>query len=109
MRKEITLTDDALDLSPLRALCPTPWTVHHSAIDSILKNYQALRSTLDIIQQGQDEYTAKGKGLLTQMESFGTFFSFQLAYLVFSVAEQFLQTFRQRIQLLPMEPEVLIS
>lgn len=57
-------------------------------LDSILKNYQALMSTLDIIQQGHDEYTVKGKGLLTQMESFGTFFSLQLAYLAFSVAEQ---------------------
>ena len=90
VQKEITLTDGASDLSPsLRTLCPTRWTVRHSAINSILKNYQALMSTLDIIQQGHDEYAARGKGLLTQMESFDTFFSLKLAHLVFSAAEQF--------------------
>ena len=67
------------------------WTVRHSAIDSILKNYQNLMSSLDIIQQGHNEYAAKGKGLLTQMESFdtSTFFSLKLAYLIFAAAEQF--------------------
>ena len=90
MCKEITLTDGTSDLSPsLRTLCPTRWTVRHSAINSILQNYQALMSTLDIVQQGHDEYAAKGKGLLTQMESFDTFFSLKLAHLVFSAAEQF--------------------
>ena len=46
-------------------------------------------STLEVVQQGHDEYAAKGKGLLMQMESFDTFFSLKLAYLVFSAAEQF--------------------
>ena len=45
-------------------------------------------SSLDIIQQGHDEYAAKGKGLLTHMESFDTFFSLKLAYLIFAAAEQ---------------------
>ena len=74
----------------LRTLGPTRWTVRHSAIDGILKNYQlALMSTLDVVQQGCDEYAAKGKGLLTPMESFDTYFSLKLASLVFSAAEQF--------------------
>ena len=90
MRKQITLSDGESALSPsLRPLCPTRWTVRHSAIDSILKNYQALMSSLEIIQQGHDEYAAKGKGLLMRMESFDTLFSLKLAYLVFSAAEQF--------------------
>ena len=46
-------------------------------------------STLEAVQQGHDEYAAKGKGLLTQIESFDTIFSLKLAYLVFSAAEQF--------------------
>ena len=90
VRKEITLSHGESAVSPsLRTLCPTRWTVRHSAIDSILKNYQALMSTLEVVQQGHDEYAAKGKGLLMQMESFDTFFSLKLAYLVFSAAEQF--------------------
>ena len=45
-------------------------------------------SSLQIIKQGHDEYAAKGKGLVMHMESFDTFFSLKLAYLVFSAAEQ---------------------
>lgn len=59
IRKDITLSESESALSPsLRPLSPTQWTVCHSAIDSILKNYQALMS-LHIIQQGHDEYAAK--------------------------------------------------
>ena len=97
VRKEITLSDGESALSPsLRTLCPTQWTARHSAIDSIMKIYQALMSSLQIIEQGHDEYAAKGKGLRMHMESFDTFFSLKLAKLVFSAAEQFPQTFRQR-------------
>ena len=90
IRKNVTLSESESGLSPsLRPLCPTRWTVRHSAINSILKNYQNIMSSLNIIQQGHDEYAAKGKGLLTQMESFDTFFSLKLAYLIFAAAEQF--------------------
>ena len=90
VRKEVTFSDSESALAQsLRTLCPTRWTVRHSAIDSILKNYQALMSTLEVVQQGQDEYAAKGKGLLMQMESFDIFFSLKLSFLIFSAAEQF--------------------
>ena len=90
IRKEIVLSDSEGSLTPsLRPLCPTRWTVHHSAIDSILKNYHALMTTLQRIQLGDDEYAAKGRGLLIQMESFDIFFSLKLAYLIFSAVEQF--------------------
>ena len=90
VRKDITLSDSESTPSPsLKTLCPTRWTVHHPAIDSILKNYQALISMLEVIQQANDEYGAKGKGLLTQMETFDTYLSLKLAYLIFSATEQF--------------------
>ena len=90
MRNNVTISESESGLSPsLRPLCPTRWTVRHSAIESILKNYQILMSSLDIIQQGHDEYAAKGKCLLAQMESFDTFISLKLAYLIFAAAEQF--------------------
>ena len=90
VRKQVTLAEGDSALTPsLRTLCPTRWTVRHSAIDGILTNYQALMSTLHVVQQGYDEYAAKGKGLLTRMESFETYFSLKLAFLVFSAAEQF--------------------
>ena len=88
-RSEISLGNDSVLPSSLRPLCPTRWTVRHSAIDSILKNYQALLSALQVIQQGHDEYAAKARGLLMQLESFDIFFSLKLSYLVFAAAEQF--------------------
>jgi len=107
VRREITLSDGESALSPsLRTLCPTRWTVRHSAIDSVMKIYQALMSSLLIIEQDDDEYAAKGKGLLMHMESFDTFFSLKLAKLVFSAAEQFPQTFRQKKRQFLKEPEV---
>ena len=84
------MSEDKSGLSPsLRPLCSTRWTVRHSAIASILKNYKMLMTTLEIVRQGHDEYAAKGTGLLAKMESFEIFFSLKLAYRVFFAAEQF--------------------
>ena len=85
----ISLSDDSVSQPSLRPLCPTRWTVRHSAISSIFVSYQALISTLEVIQQGHDEYAAKGRGLLVQMESFDIFFSLKLGHLIFAAAEQF--------------------
>ena len=88
-RKDLSLSDDSVPQPSLRPLCPTRWTVRHAAINSILVNYRALVSALEVVQQGHDEYAAKGRGLLSQMESFDIFFSLKLGHLVFSAAEQF--------------------
>ena len=90
VRKDISVSEGESGLSPsLRPLCLTRWTVCHSAIASILKNYKILMTTLEIVRQGHDEYAAKGSGLLAKMESFETFFSLKLACRVLSAAEQF--------------------
>lgn len=90
VRQSISIVDnESPSASPsLRTLCPTRWTVRHSAIDSILKNYTALISTLQVVEEGHDEYAAKGKGLLIRMESFDLFFGLHLSFRVFSAAEQ---------------------
>ena len=74
--KDITVSSgDSTVSASLLILCPTRCTVGHSAIDSILKNYETVMSALDIVQRGHDEYAAKAKGLLMQMESFSIFLS----------------------------------
>ena len=88
-QKDLSLSDDSVPQPSLCPLCPTRWTVRHAAINSILVNYRALVSALEVVQQGHDEYAAKGRGLLSQMESFDIFFSLKLGHLVFSAAEQF--------------------
>ena len=55
LRKDIALQGDGSTPS-LRVLCPTRWTVRHTAINSILRNYQVLIDALEIIQKGHDEY-----------------------------------------------------
>ena len=62
LRKEITINTG--ELSPkLRMMCPTRWTVKHTSIASILKNYVTLQQALEEIKQGHDEYAAKANGL----------------------------------------------
>ena len=64
--KEITFaSDDESQLSypALRTLCPTRWTVLHSAIDSIIKNYQILMMALEVVEQGHNDHAAKAEGL----------------------------------------------
>ena len=88
-RKDLSLSDDSVPQPSLCPLCPTFWTVRNAAINSILVNYRSLISALEVIQQGHDEYAARGRGLLSQMESFDIFFSLKLGHLVFSAAEHF--------------------
>ena len=62
--------DAAISSTPsLRTLCPTRWTVRHSAINSILLNYEVLLRTLETVEVGHDEYAAMAHGLHMRMES----------------------------------------
>ncbi len=77
-----------LCLLHLGPLCPTRWTVRHSAIDRVLNTYKALMFCLQQVEEGHDEYAAKARGLLIQMESFELYFSLKLSFVVFTAAEQ---------------------
>ena len=68
LRKDLALNSGESSPS-LRILCPTRWTVRHSSITSILKNYRILMVTLEQIQVGHDEYAAKASGLLNKWNS----------------------------------------
>ena len=87
LRKDISLNSGEATPS-LRMLCPTRWTVRHTSIDSVIKNYQILQSALEQIQLGHDEYAAKASGLLARMEKFDAFFALKLVHLILSSAEQ---------------------
>ncbi len=89
IQQQIRFGDDSAAVpSSLRPLCPMRWTVRHSAIDRVLNNYKALMSGLRQVEEGHDEYAAKARGLLIQMESFELYFSFKLSFVVFAAAEQ---------------------
>ena len=73
----------------LKTLCPTCWTVRHTAVESILRNYESLKATLGGVKKGHDEYAAKAHGMLIQLELFNTFFGLKFAHLIFSASEQY--------------------
>ena len=87
LRKEVSINSDESTPS-LRMLCPTRWTIRHTSIDSIMRNYKVWQTALNEIEQGRDEYAAKASGLLSRMEQFETYFSLKLVHRVFSAAEQ---------------------
>lgn len=90
LRKEVSVQSGGEILSPsLRTLCPTRWTVRTGSLESVLSNYSLIQKALSEIQQGSDEYAAKGRGLLSKLESFDFFFGVKLGVLVFSSSEQF--------------------
>ena len=88
LRKDVALNIGKSSPS-LKILCPTRWTIRHSSITSILKNYKILVVTLEQIQVRHDEYSAKASGLLNNMEQFNTYFGLKLAHLIFAPTEQF--------------------
>lgn len=87
LRKEVSVNTG--EVTPnLRMLCPTRWTVRHTSIASILRNYSIIQSVLEEIRHGHDEYAAKASGMALKMEDFDMLFGLKLAYLIFSAAEQ---------------------
>ena len=87
LRKEVIINTGEVTLN-LRMLCPTHWTVRHTSIASILRNYSIIQSALEEICHGHDEYAAKASGMAMKMEGFDMFFGLKLGYLIFSAAEQ---------------------
>ena len=58
------------------------------AINAVLKNYDLLQETLDIIKKGKDKYASKAIGYLNCMDKFSTYFGLEPSCLVFSATEQ---------------------
>ena len=88
-RMEISINSGQISGPSLRTLCPTRWTVRHTSIESILRNYKVLLDTLEEVEKGRDEYAAKAHGMIMQMEMLDTFFGLKLAHFIFAAAEQF--------------------
>lgn len=66
----------------------TRWTAGNGSISSVLHNYTNLINTLEEVAKGNDEYAAKGNGLLTDGIFWDTVW-LKLAHLIFSASEQF--------------------
>ena len=62
--------------------------MRYRTIAVILRNYKVLSTALTIIQEGHNEYTVNGSGLLYCMEQFNSFFGLKLAHQIFTLAEQ---------------------
>jgi len=58
---------------------------------------KTLLKTLDEVSNGNDEYTAKAKGVIMKMESFDIFNGLKLSNFIFSASEIFFVTFKPKI------------
>jgi len=83
IKKDIVVSNGEAVTSNLRTLCPTRWTVKHSAIMAVLENYKTLKSVLEKVEEGHDEYAAKAHGLLLKMESFEIYFGLNFLFNIF--------------------------
>ncbi|CAF3882931.1 unnamed protein product [Rotaria sp. Silwood1] len=70
--------DLSISSSQLKPLCPTRWTVRASSMNSLLTNYQLVKSVMQEVvdQKGASGITAAG--WLNQMQNFQTFFGLKL-------------------------------
>ena len=75
-------------LSGIRTLCPTRWTVRTGAFEAILRNYETLRTTMEISSHGSDDCSRRANGVLALMDRFSVFFGIKLSILIFSIIEQ---------------------
>ena len=64
----------------LKPLCPTHWTVHTTAINAILKNYDVIRCELEELSKDTGEAAQKACGLLAMMEMFSVFIGLTRIY-----------------------------
>ena len=88
--------DESVD--SLHLLCPTRWTVRTKSIAAVVKNYQALHSTLLSISKtaSEREKREKAAGLAKKMTKFKTFFGLHFAINVFCVCEQLATTIQTK-------------
>ena len=70
----------------IKPLCLTCWTARHVAIEAVLKDYGLLLEIMEEIHlTTHEEYGMKAGGVLTSLQSFHTYFSLELAYIVWCI------------------------
>ena len=72
----------------IRTLCPTRWTVHTTAMQRILDNYETLCTMMEESSHGSDDCSRRACGALALMEKFQTYFGLKLSVLIFSLMKQ---------------------
>jgi hypothetical protein len=70
--------DLSISSSQLKPLCPTRWTVRASSMNSLLSNYQLVKSVMQEVVNEKGRSGVKAAGWLNQMENFQTFFGLKL-------------------------------
>lgn len=70
--------DSSINSPRLKPLCPTRWTVRASSMNSLLVNYQLVKSVMQEVVEQKGDSGVKAGGWLNQMENFQTFFGLKL-------------------------------
>ncbi|CAF3500966.1 unnamed protein product [Adineta steineri] len=80
--------DLSIKSSQLKPLCPTRWTVRASSMNSLLTNYQLVKSVMQEVVDQKGTSGVAAAGWLNQMENFQTFFGLKLGHLIFVATEE---------------------
>lgn len=75
------------DITTLKPICGTRWTVRNKALQSIINNYEILEEVLAHISEERSEPGRRANGLQALMQQFSSYFGLQLALDIFSVTE----------------------
>lgn len=78
-------TSDSISLRPL---CPTRWTMRHTSLESIIRNYKELLQFLEEVSDTEkDEIGSKASGLKRQLEAADTYIIISLVSIILSHVE----------------------
>ena len=79
----------------LKPLCPTRWTVRHSALTAVHKNIRSILETLRLLAEDKAAdmtIKAKARGLINTISTFGFVFSLKLSILIFEKTDDLSRT-----------------
>lgn len=57
-------------------------------MQAIVRNYETLRSTMEVSSHGTDDCSRRAGGVLAVMDRFSTYFGLKLSLFIFSMIEQ---------------------
>ena len=75
--------DLSINSSRLKPLCPTRWTIRASSMNSLLVNYQLVKSVMEEVLEQRGDSGVRASGWVNQMENFQTFFGLKLGELFY--------------------------
>ena len=97
------------NVSGVRTLCPTRWTVKAESLASIVANYESIQSLWEvaILATSDTEMKARIRGVASQMQTL-FFFSISLSELILQHTDKLSQTLQQKPKFSSIEGQSIV-